>query len=63
MDIKLRETIDLCVEIINSKQQFIKGDTWSHGTNLCLPFGINVKLNLSINTIIFGTYLAEKQKH
>ena len=63
MDIKLRETINLCVEIINSKQQFIKGDTWSHGKNLCLPFGINVKLNLSINTIIFGTYLAEKQKH
>ena len=56
MDIKLHETINLCVEIINSKQQFIKGDTWSHGTNLCLPFGINVKLNLSINTIIFGTY-------
>ena len=63
MDIKFHETINLCVEIINSKQQFIKGDTWSHGTNLCLPFDVNVKLNLSINTIIFGTYLAEKQKH
>ena len=58
MDIKLRETINLCVEIINSKQRFIKGSTWSHGTNLCLPFDVNVKLNLSINTIITGTYLA-----
>ena len=57
MDIKLHETINLCVEIINSKQQFIKGDTWSDGTNLCLPFDVNVKLNLSINTIITGTYL------
>ena len=58
MDINLRETINLCVEIINSKQQFIKEDTWSHGTNLCLPFDVNVKLNLSINTIITGTYLS-----
>ena len=58
MDINLRETINFCVEIINSKQQFIKGDTWSHGTNLCLPFDINVKLNLSINMIITGTYLS-----
>ena len=58
MDINLRETINLCVEIINSKQQFIKGDTWSHGTNLCLPFDINVKLNRSINMIITGTYLS-----
>ena len=56
MDIKLHETINLSVEIINSKQRFIKGSTWSHGTNLCLPFDVNVKLNLSINTIIFGTY-------
>ena len=58
MDINLRETFNLCVEIINSKQQFIKGDTWSHGTNLCLPFDVNVKLNLSINIIITGTYLS-----
>ena len=56
MDIKLHETINLCVEIINSKQQFIKGETWSHGTNSCLPFDVNMKLNLTINMIITGTY-------
>ena len=25
----------------------IKGKTWSRGTNSCLPFGVNVNLNLS----------------
>ena len=24
-----------------------KGKTWSRGTNSCLPFGVNVDLNLS----------------
>ena len=32
-----------------SKEQWkrSKGKTWSHGTNLCLPFAINVTLNHS----------------
>ena len=46
MDKNLRETTNLCVEIRNSigdKQ----GETWSRGTNSCLPFDVNMMLNLS----------------
>ena len=32
MDTKLRETTNLCVEIMNSKRQ-VKRKTWSRGTN------------------------------
>ena len=42
MDKKLRETSNLCVEIMNSKDE-----TWSRGTNSRLPFDVNVMLNLS----------------
>ena len=45
MDKKLRETTNLCVEIMNSKRQ-VMGETWSRGTNSRLPFDINVMLNL-----------------
>ena len=44
MDKKLRETTNLCVEIMNSKRQ-VKGETWSRGTNSRLPFDVNVMLN------------------
>ena len=41
MDKKLRETTYLCVEIMNSKRQVHrKGETWSRGTNLRLPFDV-----------------------
>ena len=46
MDKKLRETTNLCVEIINSKRQ-VKGKTWSRGTNSRLPIEVNAMLNLS----------------
>ena len=45
MDKKLRETTNLCVEIMNSKRQ-VMGETWSRGTNSRLPFDVNVMLNL-----------------
>ena len=32
MDKQLRETINLCVEIMKSKRQ-VKGNLWSRGTN------------------------------
>ena len=32
MDKQLRETINLCVEIMKSKRQ-VKGETWSRVTN------------------------------
>ena len=34
VDKKLRETTNLCVEVMNSKRQ-IKCKTWSPGTNSC----------------------------
>ena len=36
MDKNLRETTNLCVEIMNSKRQ-VEGETWSRGTNSRLP--------------------------
>ena len=45
MNKKLREITYLCVEIMNSKRR--KGETWSRGSNSCLPFDRNVMLNLS----------------
>ena len=47
MDKKLLETTNLGEEIMNSKQQVLKEETWSRGTNSCLPFDVNVILNLS----------------
>ena len=47
MDKKLRETTNLCVEIMNSKRQ-VNGENWSCGKNLRLPFVENVMLDLSI---------------
>ena len=46
MNKKLRETTNLCLEIMNSKRQ-VMGETWSRGTNSRLPFDVNVLLNLS----------------
>ena len=48
MDKKLRETTHLCVEVMNSKRQVLKEETWSRGTISRLPFDVNVMLNLSI---------------
>ena len=31
----------------NKQEMTIMGKTWSRGTNSCLPFGVNVNLNLS----------------
>ena len=45
MDKTLRETTNLCVEIINSRRQV--GETWSRGTNSSLTFDVNVMFNLS----------------
>ena len=42
MDKKLLETTNLGEEIMNSKRQVL-----SRGTNSCLPFDVNVMLNLS----------------
>ena len=47
MDKKLLETTNLGEEIMNSKQQVLKEETWSRGANSCLPFDVNVMLNLS----------------
>ena len=55
MDKKLRETTNLCVEIMNSKRQ-VKGNfvTWYKSR---LPFDVNVMLNLSIIKQIKTRYL------
>ena len=39
MDKKLRETTNLCVEIMNSATS--DGETWSRGTNWRLPFNVS----------------------
>ena len=44
MDKKLRETTHLCVEVMKSKRQVLKEETWSLGTNSRLPFDVNVML-------------------
>ena len=53
MNKKLRETTNLCVEIMNSKRQ-VKG-TLGHvvHTNSGLPFDVNVKFNLSSNRYFY----------
>ena len=51
MDKKLLETTNLGEEIMNSKQQVLKEETWSRGANSCLPFDVNVMLNLSYVSI------------
>ena len=63
MDKKLRETTNLCVEIMNSKRQ-VRGETWLRGTNSRLPFDVNVMLNLSnlsILEILSCIYLSPAQ--
>ena len=51
MDEKLCETTNLGVEITNSKRQ-VKRNLGHFGTNLRLPFDVNVMLNFSVvNTI------------
>ena len=47
MDINLRETTNLGVEIMNSKRQVKE----KLGTNLRLPFDVNVILNLSNTSV------------
>ena len=47
MDKILRETTNLCVEIMNSKRQ-VNGETWSRGTKRRFSFEAKVKLNHSI---------------
>ena len=46
MDKKLRKTTNLCVEIMNSKEE-----TWSRDTNSRLPLCVNVMLKLSIKQL------------
>ena len=52
LDKKLRETSNLCVEIMNSR----RGETWSRGRNSRFPFDVNLMLNLSIVVV---TYFAD----
>ena len=35
----------------------IKGKTWSHGTNSCLLFGVNVNLNLTNVNVSYSSPL------
>ena len=46
MDKKLRETTNLCVEIMNCKTTS-KEETWSRGTKSHLPFDVHVTFNHS----------------
>ena len=46
MDKNLLETTNLGEEIMNNKQQVLKEETWSPGTNSRLPFDVNVMLSL-----------------
>ena len=60
MDKKLRETTYLCVEIMNSKRQVhCKGETWTRGTNLRLPFDVKGCLTSVID--LFSLYVLFSQ--
>ena len=60
MNKKLRETTYLCVEIMNSKRQVhCKGETWSRGTNLRLPFDVTWCLTSLID--LFSLYVLFSQ--
>ena len=48
MGTKLRETTNLCVEIMNSERQVYEKLAWSRDTNSGMPFDVNVKLKVSI---------------
>ena len=48
LDYILRETTNLCIEIMSSKRQ-LNGKTLSRGTNSRSPFDVNMMLNLSVN--------------
>ena len=50
MDKQLRETTNLCVEIMNCKTTS-KDETCSRGTNSRLLFDVHVRLNLSYLSI------------
>ena len=57
---KLRETTYICVEIMNSKWLVhCKGETWSRGTNLCLPFDVTWCLTSLID--LFSLYVLFSQ--
>ena len=53
MDKKLRGTTNLGVEIMNSKRQVLKEETWSSGTNLRLPFDVNLMLSSHEKILLF----------
>ena len=38
----------------NKQETTIEGKTWSRGTNARLPFGVNVILNYSIKSNVYG---------
>ena len=60
MNKKLRETTYLCVEIMNSKRQVhCKGETWTRGTNLRLPFDVKGCLTSVID--LFSLYVLFSQ--
>jgi len=59
MDEKLRETTNLCVEMMNSKRQVLKGETWSRGTYSRLPLDVNVILNISTIYCFFDSIFSE----
>ena len=60
MNKKLRETTYLCVEIMNSKRQVhCKGETWSRGANLRLPFDVTWCLTSLID--LFSLYVLFSQ--
>ena len=43
MDRKFYDATNICIEIMNSKEQ-VKGGTWSRGTNSRLPSDVNLIL-------------------
>ena len=56
----MRETTHLCVEIMNSKRLVhCKGETWSRGTNLRLPFDVTWCLTYLID--LFSLYVLFSQ--
>ena len=60
-DTSLRRTLSAGPkEIMDSRRQLSKGETWSRGTNSRLPFDVNVMLNLSI---VFFSFSREWWDH
>ena len=50
MDKKLRETTNLCVEIMNSATS--NGETWLRGTNWRLPFNVRKRCLTSLIALV-----------